>query len=79
MFCARQAPHSRRFSPNGSATFAEIVAAGNRYSQSALGYRRAADGEVVLNPAKAERLRLSPEDEVVVVTTRESRLTGDPS
>jgi len=59
-----------RFAPGGSATFAEVVAAGNHFGESALGYRRAADGVVVLNPAKSERLRLGAADEVVVVTTR---------
>jgi ion channel POLLUX/CASTOR len=37
---------------------------------SGIGYRRATDGVVVLNPAKSEQLELSPADEVVVVTTR---------
>jgi len=59
-----------RFAPDGSATFAEMVAAGNHFGESALGYRRASDGVVVLNPAKSERIALTHDDEVVVVTTR---------
>jgi len=59
-----------RFAPNGPVTFAEVVAAGNAWGESALGYRRASDGVVVLNPHKAERLSLTHDDEVVVVTTR---------
>ena len=51
-------------------TFAEIVAAGNHFGESALGYRRAIDGVVVLNPRKSDRLSLTHDDEVVVVTTR---------
>jgi ion channel POLLUX/CASTOR len=59
-----------RFAPNGSATFAEVVAAGNHFGESAMGYRRSSDGVVVLNPAKSGRLELGPADEIVVVTTR---------
>jgi hypothetical protein len=59
-----------RFAPNGSVTFAQVVAAGNFFNESAIGYRRASDGVVVLNPAKSERLALTHDDEVVVVTTR---------
>jgi ion channel POLLUX/CASTOR len=61
---------SGRFAPNGPVTFSEVVAAGNHFAESALGYRRASDGVVVLNPPKSERLELGPDDEVVVVTTR---------
>jgi len=61
---------AKRFAQNGSATFAEIVAAGNHFGESVLGYRSHRDGRVVLNPEKAARIDLAPEDEVVVVTTR---------
>ncbi|MFN2544199.1 MAG: hypothetical protein ABR600_06460 [Actinomycetota bacterium] len=59
-----------RFAPNGTVTFAQVVAAGNRFNESVLGYRTAADGRVVLNPTKSERLAFAPGDEVVVVATR---------
>jgi hypothetical protein len=59
-----------RFAPNGPVTFAEVVAAGNFFSESAIGYRRASDGVVVLNPRKSERIPLTHDDEVVVITTR---------
>lgn len=61
---------AERFAPERSATFGEVVAAGNAFGESVLGYRSAADGRVVLNPPKGERLSLGPGDEVVVVTTR---------
>src|SRR6266511_99169 len=61
---------AKRFAQNGSATFAEIVAAGNHFGESVLGYRSHRDGRVVLNPEKGARIDLAPEDEVVVVTTR---------
>ncbi|MDQ3877896.1 MAG: hypothetical protein M3290_06055 [Actinomycetota bacterium] len=61
---------ARRFSSNGSATFGDIVAAGNRYRESVLGYRKARSGEVVLNPGLSAVVPLEPDDEVIVVTTR---------
>jgi hypothetical protein len=61
---------ARRFCPGGSATFAQMVAAGNHFGESVLGFRAAADGRVVLNPPKSERFTLSGADEIVVVTTR---------
>lgn len=59
-----------RFAPNGSATFAEVVATGSLFRESALGYRRARDGVVVLNPPKSDRMELAPADEIVVITSR---------
>jgi voltage-gated potassium channel Kch len=61
---------SKRFAPNGPVTFAQMVAAGNHFAESVLGYRKAADGLVILNPPKSTRIELEPADEVVVVTTR---------
>jgi Trk K+ transport system NAD-binding subunit len=59
-----------RFCPSGSATFGEMVAAGNHFDESVLGYRTASGGRVVLNPRKSTTVVLGPGDEVVVVTTR---------
>jgi hypothetical protein len=59
-----------RFAPDGVRTFGEIVAAGNRFSESVLGYRRASDGVVVLNPGREARIELASADEVVAVATR---------
>lgn len=59
-----------RFAPTGSATFGEVVAAGNHFGESVLGYRKAAEARVVLNPAKSARVALGPGDEVVVVANR---------
>jgi len=60
---------AKRFAPNGAATFAEIVAAGNLFAESVLGYRTN-NGHVTLNPEKSATVRLGPEDEVIVLTTR---------
>jgi len=51
-------------------TFGQMVAAGNHFRESVLGYRTAADGQVVLNPAKSATIALGPQDEVVVIATR---------
>jgi len=48
-------------------TFADVVAAAAAVNQCAIGYRRHADGEVVVNPAKNAPLRLDELDVVVVL------------
>ncbi len=47
--------------------FADIVAAASTIGASAIGYRNASDGRVVLNPSKYEDLVLTSADAVVVV------------
>ena len=59
-----------RFAPDGARTFGELVAAGNHFAESVLGYRRASDGVVVLNPGRDTVIELTHDDEVVVVATR---------
>lgn len=41
-----------------AANFADIVATASSLGQSAIGYRRAVSGQIVVNPSKSERLRL---------------------
>jgi len=53
----------------GEVKFSELVATASTLGQSALGYRVAADGSVVVNPAKSASIRLSPGDEVLVLST----------
>ena len=50
-----------------AANFADIVATASSLGQSAIGYRRADSGQVVVNPAKSEPLRLERADEVLVI------------
>ena len=50
----------------GEVHFAEIVAAASSVGHTALGYRLAATGEVVVNPAEAGTVRLAATDEVLV-------------
>jgi voltage-gated potassium channel Kch len=47
--------------------FATVVAAARAQDHVALGYRRAADGTVVLNPAKSVSVTLSATDQVIVL------------
>lgn len=61
---------AKRFAPDGSVTFGQIVAAGSHFNESPIGYRTASDGRVVLNPAKSVTIALRPEDEVVVLAHR---------
>ncbi len=48
-------------------TFADIVATASSMGQSAIGFRRADSGQVVVNPAKSEPLSLERADEVLVI------------
>jgi voltage-gated potassium channel Kch len=51
----------------GAGTWAHVVAAASRLGHSALGYRRADTGEVVVNPPKSDSLHLAPTDEVLLL------------
>ena len=50
-----------------AATFADVVATASTMGHSAIGYRRASSGEVVVNPAKSSPLHLERDDEVLVI------------
>jgi Trk K+ transport system NAD-binding subunit len=60
-------PAERYAEPGKEATFMDLVAAAASAGQSAIGYRRASDGAVRLNPAKSERFVPAPGDGLVVV------------
>lgn len=51
-------------------TFAELVAAGIARSMSVFGWRVGATGEVVINPPKDRRVRLGPDDDVLMIGPR---------
>ncbi|MEO7555086.1 MAG: NAD-binding protein, partial [Acidimicrobiales bacterium] len=51
-------------------SFATIVAAAAAQEASAFGYRRAASGEVVVNPPKSTMLTLADDDQVLVIGFR---------
>jgi Trk K+ transport system NAD-binding subunit len=62
-------PASSLLAP-GTVPFAAVVAAASAQDASAFGYRSAATGEVVVNPAKSAMVTLVDGDEIVVVATR---------
>ena len=65
-------------------TFADVVATASTRGDSAIGYRLATSGEVVVNPAKSAPLSLSELDEVLVIAPGLSSMaiitsvTGEP-
>ena len=44
-----------------------MVMSASAICQTAIGYRIAATGQVVTNPAKSVRLTLAPSDEIIVI------------
>ncbi len=48
-------------------TFADVVMSASAIGHTAIGYRIAATGQVVTNPAKSVRLTLAPSDEIIVI------------
>jgi hypothetical protein len=61
------------YAPTGSASFNDVVRAAAAKGQTAIGHRVAATGEVVLNPAKADTIEFSADDQIVIIAGR-SRL-----
>ena len=50
-----------------ASTFADVVATASSLGDSAIGYRVAASGAVVVNPSKSTPLSLGRDDEILVV------------
>ena len=65
--CSIELREAVQYSAHHAVNFGEIVATASTLGQSAIGYRRAATGELVMNPAKSAALSLAIEDEVLVV------------
>ena len=61
---------AHRFVPDGTVSYAEIVAAGVAQDVSVLGWRIDETGEVVINPAKGRRVHLGARDQVLLVGLR---------
>jgi hypothetical protein len=55
--------------PHGEVTFGQVVATTAAGGACAIGWRRVVDGvpEVVINPAKSQRVRFSPGDSIIVI------------
>lgn len=56
-----------RYGAVSCTSFAQVVAAASSQGHSAIGYRRASDGVVCLNPAKSAPLALDSADEILVL------------
>lgn len=65
--CSIELRPSIRYGGPSATCFADIVITAIAQGASAIGYRRADTGEVVVNPSKSAPLRLSETDEVLVV------------
>ena len=65
--CSIELLPSIRYGGPSATCFADIVVTAIAQGASAIGYRRGATGEVVVNPSKSAPLTLSETDEVLVV------------
>ena len=65
--CAIELYPVDRYGAQLATCFADVVATASALGQSAIGYREAGSGEVVINPPKSEPLTLGRADEVIVV------------
>lgn len=65
--CSIELRPSLRYGGPRASCFADIVVTAIAQGASAIGYRRAADGEVVVNPSKSAPLTLTADDEVLVI------------
>lgn len=65
--CTIELVAADRLGAASASCFGDVVAAASAQQQSAIGYRRSADGVVVVNPTKSAALSLSSADAVVVL------------
>ena len=65
--CILELRPARLYDLTTEATFEDVVRAASRHDHSALGFQRAAGGDVTLNPTKSGPVGLSPDDLVLVV------------
>ncbi|MEX0767617.1 MAG: hypothetical protein WD029_04005 [Microthrixaceae bacterium] len=65
--CVVELRPAAAFGSESLETFAQVVAAASAQNQTALGYRIAGTGEVVINPPKATAVALGSRDSVLVL------------
>jgi hypothetical protein len=65
--CSIELRETLQYGAHKATSFADIVATASSLGHSAIGYRRTATGEVVVNPAKSAPLSLGIDDEIIVV------------
>lgn len=65
--CAVELRPAARYGAQHATAFAQVVLSASMQGHSAIGYRRAGDGEVVVNPPKSAPLKLTKDDEILVI------------
>lgn len=65
--CSIELRESMQYGAHTATSFGDVVATAITLGQTAIGYRRTASGEVVINPSKSAPLSLGVDDEVLVV------------
>ena len=65
--CSIELRKAPLYGAENATTFADVVVTASSRGHSAIGYRVASSGVVVVNPAKSERLSLTVDDEIVVL------------
>jgi ion channel POLLUX/CASTOR len=67
--CTIELKSAKVYGAESASSFAQIVATLSTVGATALGYRRAATGEVIINPSKGENPRLQSDDQVLVLSS----------
>ena len=65
--CSIELREALQYGAHKATCFGDIVLTASSLGQSAIGYRRASSGDVVVNPAKSAALSLTVDDEIIVV------------
>ena len=65
--CSIELREAPRYGAHLATRFADVVATASSLGDSAIGFRVAASGEVVVNPSKSTPLSLGRDDEILVV------------
>ena len=65
--CSIELREALQYGAHKATSFADVVATASSIGHSAIGYRRTASGDVVINPPKSAPLTLAIDDEVIVV------------
>ena len=65
--CSIELREAMQYGAHKARTFADVVVTASSMGHTAIGFRRAATGEVVINPAKSAPMTLRADDEVLVL------------
>lgn len=67
--CAVELRPAARYGAQHATAFGQVVFSASMQGHSAIGYRRAGDGEVIVNPPKSEPIQLTKDDEILVIAS----------